>query len=54
MKRKKKGNLAHLPENFKAKTKAQLLLNGKEAENSSVGNLNSNLVPACLSLNGDP
>jgi len=39
--------------NFKVKIKVELLLNGKEAENSSAGKQSSNLKPAYLSLIGD-
>ena len=39
--------------NSKIKTRLELQLNGKEAENSSTGKLNSNLEPAYLSLIGD-
>ena len=40
--------------NSKIKTRLELQLNGKEAENSSTGKLNSNLEPAYLPLIGDP
>ena len=39
--------------NSKIKTRLELQLNGKEAENSSAGKLNSNLGPAYLSVIGD-
>ena len=45
--------LGEVEGNSKIKTRLELQLNGKEAEKSSTGKLNSNLEPAYLSLIGD-
>ena len=50
---KGKRKLAHLPGNFKVKMNVELLLNDKEAENSSADKLNRSLESAYLPVIGD-